>query len=109
MTVETYAFPCSSLCLPEQINLCSLNKKWDAPVGLLTQMVEKLSVPVICEGVISSPAIACQAINLGAYAVVVGAAITGIDYLVKAIRKNYKSINYKLKLNGSLGYRKLVG
>ncbi|MUL36461.1 N-acetylmannosamine-6-phosphate 2-epimerase [Gloeocapsopsis dulcis] len=53
---------------------------------LLTQMVEKLPVPAICEGGISSPQIARQALNLGAYAVVVGTAITGIDYLVKAYR-----------------------
>jgi N-acylglucosamine-6-phosphate 2-epimerase len=50
---------------------------------LLTQMVEKLQVPVICEGGISSPQMARRAINLGAYAVVVGTAITGIDYLVR--------------------------
>jgi N-acylglucosamine-6-phosphate 2-epimerase len=51
---------------------------------LLTQMVEKLDIPVICEGGISSPKMAREALNLGAYAVVVGTAITGIDYLVKA-------------------------
>ncbi|MBF2006638.1 MAG: N-acetylmannosamine-6-phosphate 2-epimerase [Chlorogloeopsis fritschii C42_A2020_084] len=50
---------------------------------LLTQMLEKLQVPVICEGGISSPQMARRAINLGAYAVVVGTAITGIDYLVR--------------------------
>jgi N-acylglucosamine-6-phosphate 2-epimerase len=46
-------------------------------------MLEKLQVPVICEGGISSPQMARRAINLGAYAVVVGTAITGIDYLVR--------------------------
>ncbi|MES1025414.1 N-acetylmannosamine-6-phosphate 2-epimerase [Gloeocapsa sp. BRSZ] len=57
-----------------------------SPPGLelLTQMVEKLAVPVICEGGISSPQMARQALDLGAYAVVVGTAITGIDSLVKA-------------------------
>mgnify|MGYP001770877582 CR=1 FL=1 len=54
---------------------------------LLTQMVKNLRVPVICEGGIASPAMARQAIDLGAYAVVVGTAITGIDYLVKAYTK----------------------
>jgi N-acylglucosamine-6-phosphate 2-epimerase len=39
-------------------------------------------VPVICEGGIASPAQARQALDLGAYAVVVGTAITGIDRLV---------------------------
>jgi N-acylglucosamine-6-phosphate 2-epimerase len=54
---------------------------------LLAQMVEALSVPVICEGGISSPQMARQAIDLGAYAVVVGTAITGIDLQVKAYRE----------------------
>jgi N-acylglucosamine-6-phosphate 2-epimerase len=51
---------------------------------LLTQMVQQLEVPVICEGGIASPQMARQALDLGAYAVVVGTAITGIDALVKA-------------------------
>lgn len=55
---------------------------------LLSQMVEQLAVPAICEGGISSPQMARQALDLGAYAVVVGTAITGIDYQVKA----YKSV-----------------
>lgn len=55
-------------------------------LDLLAQMVEALHVPVICEGGISSPAIARQAINLGADAIVVGTAITGIDLQVKAYR-----------------------
>lgn len=54
---------------------------------LLSQM-EQLDIPAICEGGISSPQMACQALNLGAYAVVVGTAITGIDLQVKA----YKSV-----------------
>ncbi|PSN18236.1 acetylmannosamine-6-phosphate 2-epimerase [filamentous cyanobacterium CCP5] len=49
---------------------------------LLHQMGEKLAVPVICEGGISSPEQVRQALDLGAYAVVVGTAITGIDILV---------------------------
>jgi N-acylglucosamine-6-phosphate 2-epimerase len=55
---------------------------------LLSQMVEQLEVPAICEGGISSPQMARQALDLGAYAVVVGTAITGIDYQVKAINKH---------------------
>lgn len=50
---------------------------------LLAQMVQQLSVPVICEGGIASPDQAKQASDLGAHAVVVGTAITGIDVLVK--------------------------
>ncbi|MBD2091766.1 N-acetylmannosamine-6-phosphate 2-epimerase [Microcoleus sp. FACHB-1515] len=53
---------------------------------LLKQMVENLQVPAICEGGIASPAMAKEAIDLGAYAVVVGTAITGIDALVKTYR-----------------------
>jgi N-acylglucosamine-6-phosphate 2-epimerase len=51
---------------------------------LLTQMVQTLDVPVICEGGIGSAAMARRAIDLGAYAVVVGTAITGVDLQVKA-------------------------
>lgn len=50
---------------------------------LLTQMVEELKIPVICEGGISSPQMARHALDLGAYAVVVGTSITGIDLQVK--------------------------
>ncbi|MEW6492235.1 MAG: N-acetylmannosamine-6-phosphate 2-epimerase [Cyanobacteriota bacterium] len=53
----------------------------------LSQMVEQLDVPVICEGGIASPQMAQKALQLGAYAVVVGTAITGIDLQVKAYQK----------------------
>jgi N-acylglucosamine-6-phosphate 2-epimerase len=51
---------------------------------LLTQMVRQVSVPAICEGGINSPEMAKRAIDLGAFAVVVGTAITGIDLQVTA-------------------------
>ncbi|HSM83129.1 MAG TPA: N-acetylmannosamine-6-phosphate 2-epimerase [Nodosilinea sp.] len=51
---------------------------------LLQAMVEQCPIPVICEGGIASPAQARQALGLGAYAVVVGTAITGIDSLVQS-------------------------
>ncbi|OKH26194.1 acetylmannosamine-6-phosphate 2-epimerase [Hydrococcus rivularis NIES-593] len=54
--------------------------------SLLTEMVEKLQIPVICEGGISSPEDAKKALDLGAFAVVVGTAITGIDLKVKAFK-----------------------
>ena len=54
---------------------------------LLTQMVEQLNIFTICEGGISSPQMARRALNLGAYAVVVGTAITGIDQQVKAYQQ----------------------
>ena len=50
---------------------------------LLTELVQHFSVPSICEGGIASPEAACKALDLGAYAVVVGTAITGIDSLVQ--------------------------
>lgn len=50
---------------------------------LLSALVEHLTVPVICEGGIASPEMAQQSMALGAYAIVVGTAITGIDQLVQ--------------------------
>ncbi|AFY77105.1 MAG: N-acetylmannosamine-6-phosphate 2-epimerase [Hydrococcus sp. C42_A2020_068] len=54
--------------------------------SLLTEIVEKLQIPVIGEGGISSPEDAKKALDLGAFAVVVGTAITGIDLKVKAFK-----------------------
>ena len=51
---------------------------------LLSQIIENLDTFVICEGGVSSPQMARKALDLGADAVVVGGAITGIDLLVKA-------------------------
>ena len=51
---------------------------------LLTQIIENLDTFVICEGGVSSPEMARKALDLGANAVVVGGAITGIDLLVQA-------------------------
>ena len=51
---------------------------------LLVEMVKKLSIPVVCEGGVASPQMARKALDLGAYTVVVGTAITGIDAQVKA-------------------------
>jgi N-acylglucosamine-6-phosphate 2-epimerase len=56
-------------------------------LNLLQRMVETLAVPSICEGGIASPQAARQALDLGAYAVVVGTAITGIDLQVEAYCK----------------------
>jgi len=51
--------------------------------ALLEDMAKTLSVPIVCEGGISSPDQARQALDLGATTVVVGTAITGIDMQVK--------------------------
>jgi N-acylglucosamine-6-phosphate 2-epimerase len=53
---------------------------------LLAKMVKSLKVPIICEGGIASPEMAKQALDLGADAIVVGTAITGIDLQVQAYR-----------------------
>lgn len=57
-----------------------------SPPGLelLENMIKTLKVPAICEGGIASPEIAKKALELGAYAVVVGTDITGIDLKVRA-------------------------
>ncbi|MBE9168497.1 N-acetylmannosamine-6-phosphate 2-epimerase [Pleurocapsales cyanobacterium LEGE 06147] len=59
--------------------------------SLLTEMVAQLNVPVICEGGIAAPTMAKKALELGAYAVVVGTAITGIDLLTKAFQAAIES------------------
>ena len=51
---------------------------------LVREMTNKLKVPVICEGGVSTPEAAKKALEYGSYCVVVGTAITGIDLKVKA-------------------------
>ena len=60
---------------------------WD----LLQQLVTTMAIPVICEGGISSPAIARQALELGADCVVVGTDITGIDLKVQAYLRGIRN------------------
>jgi N-acylglucosamine-6-phosphate 2-epimerase len=50
-----------------------------ADIALVGQLAQKVTVPVICEGRISSPEEARLALEAGAWAVVVGTAITAID------------------------------
>ncbi len=52
-------------------------------LDLIARLAARLSVPVICEGGVSSPAQVKAALDAGAFAVVVGGAITGIDKLVQ--------------------------
>jgi N-acylglucosamine-6-phosphate 2-epimerase len=61
-------------------------------LNLLTQMTQKLKVPVLCEGGIASPEMAQAALERGAYAVVVGTDITGIDLKVKAYQAVFAAV-----------------
>lgn len=60
---------------------------------LLSEMVKQIEVPIICEGGIASPQMAREALKLGAYAVVVGTAITGIDLQVQAYQKAISTVS----------------
>jgi N-acylglucosamine-6-phosphate 2-epimerase len=51
-------------------------------LGVLMELVDQSDCPVICEGGIHHPAQAAMALAQGAWAVVVGTAITGIDQKV---------------------------
>lgn len=51
--------------------------------SLLEQLAANLRVPIICEGGISTPEDVRRAFDCGAFAVVVGTAITGITQLVR--------------------------
>ena len=50
----------------------------------LLEEIVALGVPTVCEGGVATPAMAQEAIARGAYSVVVGTAITGIDALAAA-------------------------
>lgn len=50
---------------------------------LLADLTSRFSIPCICEGGIASPEAAERAMQQGAFCVVVGTAITGIDVLVE--------------------------
>ncbi len=50
---------------------------------LVELLAARTEVPVICEGRLRSPEDVQRAFNSGAFAVVVGAAITGVDWLVR--------------------------
>ena len=54
--------------------------------NFLSEMLSIFNIPVICEGGVASPQMADQALHLGAYAVVIGNAITGIEQKVEQFR-----------------------
>jgi len=51
--------------------------------ALVAALAASLGVPVICEGGVAAPDDVRRALDAGAYAVVAGAAITGVDRLVR--------------------------
>ena len=59
---------------------------------LVERLASRLSIPVICEGGISSPDELRRAFDCGAFAVVVGRAITGVDLLVRRFAAAAKRI-----------------
>jgi N-acylglucosamine-6-phosphate 2-epimerase len=56
-------------------------------MDFLGTLVERFDHPIICEGGISSPIEAKRAIDLGAFSIVIGRAITGIDLQTIAFNK----------------------
>jgi N-acylglucosamine-6-phosphate 2-epimerase len=50
---------------------------------LVGRLANRLNVPVICEGRVRTPDDARRAFEKGAFAIVVGTAITGVDWLVR--------------------------
>jgi N-acylglucosamine-6-phosphate 2-epimerase len=50
---------------------------------LVERLAARLRVPIVCEGRLRSPEDVRRAFDCGAFAVVVGAAITGVDWLVR--------------------------
>lgn len=55
----------------------------DPDLELVRRLAEDLPVPVICEGRVHSPEQARAALDAGAHAVVVGTAITAIDWVTR--------------------------
>lgn len=67
---------------------------FDESFLLLKSLVNSVNVPIIAEGKMSTPALARSALTNGAYAVVVGSAITRPKKLRKLSLKNYIKFSY---------------
>ena len=52
-------------------------------LALVRALAERTATPIICEGRVHSPALAKAALEAGAWAVVVGTAITAIDWVTR--------------------------
>lgn len=59
---------------------------------LVERLASRLSVPVVCEGRLRTPNDVRRAFRCGAFSVVVGAAITGVDWLVKHFKAATPSV-----------------
>lgn len=62
----------------------------DDPLGTLEKIIEIVSIPVIAEGNINTPEKASRALELGAFAVVVGSAITRPQLITKQFINNMR-------------------
>lgn len=56
-------------------------------LDLLQKLVQRVTVPIVLEGRVRTPEDVRRAFELGAYAVVVGAAITGIEWLTQGFAR----------------------
>ncbi len=65
-------------------------------LDLLEALARRLDVPVICEGGVASPEQVRQAFDCGAFAVVVGTAITGVGHLVRKFVAETPSVKIEL-------------
>lgn len=78
---EKLGFDCISTTLSGYTPYSTQSPTVDIP--LLKALVEKVSVPVICEGKINTPEDLKEAFNKGAYSAVVGGAITRPQQITK--------------------------
>ncbi len=75
--------------------------------NLLRQLVQEVDIPVILEGRVHEPEQVCKAFDLGAYAVVVGTAITDFEWLtrrfVEACPNGHEGLPASPRQGSSLG------
>jgi len=69
--------------------------KGDDPFRVLENIIASINTPVIAEGNIDTPQKAKRAIELGAFAVVVGSAITRPQYITEKFSRKINETNYK--------------
>jgi len=73
----------------------------DAPdFPLVEQLAARLNVPVVCEGRLRSAGDVRRAFECGAFAVVIGGAITGVDWLVRHYVAATKSRGQRSEVRG---------